>query len=75
MERKVKAYKLREKNDEELEAELGKFKEELYQMRTQKVVGATAGKLGKIKVRTRNRMIVNVLAPEEGYRQVSYRDQ
>ena len=50
MEKKVTARKLREKNDAELEIELGKFKEELYQMRTQKVVGATAGKLGKIKV-------------------------
>ncbi len=57
MEKSYKASSLRAKNDEELEGELAKFKEELYQMRTQKVVGAVANKLGKIKV---NSFILNM---------------
>ncbi len=50
MDKNYKIYKLREMNDKQLGENLAKFKEELYQLRTSKVVGATTSKLGRIKV-------------------------
>ena len=50
MDKNFKIYKLREMGEEDLSKQLEKFKEELYQLRTSKVVGATATKLGRIKV-------------------------
>jgi len=50
MDKNFKTFKLREMDDATLSTQLDKFKEELYQLRTAKVVGATATKLGRIKV-------------------------
>lgn len=48
--KKLRVFKLRAKKPEELNAELDKCKEELNQLRVNKVAGSTATKLGKIKV-------------------------
>ena len=50
MDKNFKIYKLREMSEDDLSQQLDKFREELYQLRTAKVVGATATKLGRIRV-------------------------
>ena len=51
-EKNFKIYKLRAMDQDQLGEQLEKFREELYQLRTSKVVGATATKLGRIRVPT-----------------------
>lgn len=48
--KKVKVFKLRAKNEQELAKELDQFKNELSTLRVAKVAGGTAAKLGRIKV-------------------------
>ena len=63
MDKNFKIYKLREMGEEDLSKQLEKFKEELYQLRTSKVVGATATKLGRIKVTPRSKIKIKFFAP------------
>ena len=51
MDKNFKIYKLRDMKEDELVKQLETFREELYQLRSQRVTGATAKKLGRIKVR------------------------
>ena len=50
MDKNFKIYKLRAMGSDELATTLEKFREELFILRSNRVTGATAKKLGRIKV-------------------------
>ena len=47
---KVRVFKLRNQKEEELQKGLGQLREELLSLRTAKIAGGTASKLGRIGV-------------------------
>ncbi len=58
MSAKVRVFKLRNLKPEDLQKELKTCKEELVQLRTSKIAGGTASKLGRIKVATNEKKII-----------------
>ncbi|KAF0980246.1 hypothetical protein C9374_013285 [Naegleria lovaniensis] len=54
MVQKVKAFELRTKTNDELKKQLDSMKQELFQLRVQKVTGASAANLLNIKVIRKN---------------------
>ena len=61
MVQKVKAFELRTKSNEDLKKQLDSMKQELFQLRVQKVTGASAANLLNIKVIRKNIARINTV--------------
>ena len=68
-----KIYKLRDLKTDQLAKQLDVFRQELFELRSKRVTGATAKKLGRIKVSAPPPS--NSQGRQEGYREMPHGDQ